>query len=153
MSQIIKAGIVIGIGLMGFFDGIVFHQVLQWHHVVCYTAYCKPNTLAELQLQTYQDGMFHAAVWFIVLIGVFMLFRAATQFNIRSRLGARVFAGALLIGAGIFNFVEGLIDHQILGIHHVLPGPNQFTADMVFLASGIVLPFIGYLYIRREKVE
>jgi uncharacterized membrane protein len=28
--------------------------------------------------------------------------------------------GLVLTGWGIFNVVEGLIDHQILGVHHVL---------------------------------
>lgn len=153
MSQIIKAGIVLGIGMMGFFDGIIFHQVLQWHHLVCFTEYCKPNTIVDLQLQNHQDGVFQFFMWIVVLVGAFMMFKAATHFNIRTSVGAKVFAGALLIGGGIFNFFEGLIDHQILGIHHVLPGPHQFTADMVFLASGIVLPLIGYLYIKRERAE
>lgn len=26
------AGILFGLGLGGFFDGIVLHQILQWHH-------------------------------------------------------------------------------------------------------------------------
>jgi uncharacterized membrane protein len=26
------AGIFLGLGLGGFFDGIVLHQILQWHH-------------------------------------------------------------------------------------------------------------------------
>jgi uncharacterized membrane protein len=61
------------------------------------------------------------------------------------------FWGSVLAGWGIFNFVEGLIDHQILGIHHVLPGhPNEFLFDMLFLASGIALALIGYLLCRRS---
>ena len=28
------AGILLGVGIGGFFDGVVFHQVLQWHHLV-----------------------------------------------------------------------------------------------------------------------
>jgi uncharacterized membrane protein len=41
--------------------------------------------------------------------------------------------------------VEGIIDHQILGLHHLLPDdPHQFLYDMMFLASGGVLFFIGW---------
>jgi hypothetical protein len=29
-----EAGVFLGLGLGGFFDGIVLHQVLQWHHMV-----------------------------------------------------------------------------------------------------------------------
>ncbi|TIP73091.1 MAG: DUF2243 domain-containing protein, partial [Mesorhizobium sp.] len=28
-----SAGILLGLGLGGFFDGIVLHQLLQWHHM------------------------------------------------------------------------------------------------------------------------
>ena len=53
--------------------------------------------------------------------------------------------GGMLAGWGIFNFVEGLIDHQILGIHHVRPGhPHQLLYDLLFLASGIVLMLVGW---------
>ena len=30
----ISAGILFGLGLGGFFDGIILHQVLQWHHML-----------------------------------------------------------------------------------------------------------------------
>lgn len=50
----------------------------------------------------------------------------------------------MLAGWGLFNFVEGLIDHQILGIHHVLPGhPNQLVFDLLFLVAGILLFLLG----------
>ena len=29
-----SAGILLGVGLGGFFDGIVLHQLLQWHHMI-----------------------------------------------------------------------------------------------------------------------
>jgi uncharacterized membrane protein len=46
----------------------------------------------------------------------------------------------VLAGWGAFNVVEGLIDHQILGLHHVrddLGGPLGW--DLAFLAVGVVL--------------
>jgi uncharacterized membrane protein len=49
--------------------------------------------------------------------------------------------------------VEGLVDHQILGIHHVLPGnPHQFLFDMLFLATGFLLCIIGFCLIRPPGV-
>ena len=33
-GRVRTAGIVLGIGLGGFFDGIVLHQILQWHHML-----------------------------------------------------------------------------------------------------------------------
>ena len=49
------------------------------------------------------------------------------------------------MGIGLFDFVEGLIDHQILGVHHVKPGSNEFAWDMGFLALGLSLILIGWV--------
>jgi uncharacterized membrane protein len=147
MNPLIKAGIVLGLGFGGFADGIVLHQILGWHHLVCVTEHCQPTSIEHLQRQNTQDGFFHLAVWIISLAGAAMLFRAARR-DVPSWSG-RVLSGAMLAGWGLFNFVEGVIDHQILGIHHVLPGhPQQLLWDMLFLGSGIVLGIVGWLLMR-----
>ncbi len=60
---------------------------------------------------------------------------------------------SLLIGFGLFNLVEGLIDHQILGIHHVKPGPNQLAWDLGFLALGAIAVAIGSVMIQQNKQQ
>jgi uncharacterized membrane protein len=57
-------------------------------------------------------------------------------------------------GWGLFNLVEGLVeglvDHQILGVHHVrddLGAPLSW--DLAFLASGVLLIAVGWLLHRR----
>ena len=141
-TPLFRAGAVLGLGLGGFFDGIVLHQILGWHHMICTTATCQATSIEHLRRQYTQDGCFHLAVWILTIVGVVLLFRAGrTQTHNWS---AARFSGAVGAGWGTFNFVEGLIDHQLLGIHHVLPGdPNQLLFDMVFLASGIVLIVAG----------
>jgi uncharacterized membrane protein len=50
----------------------------------------------------------------------------------------------MLAGWGAFNLVEGLVDHQILGIHHLrddLGGPLAW--DLGFLAFGALLVAAG----------
>jgi uncharacterized membrane protein len=48
----------------------------------------------------------------------------------------------MLVRSGTFNLDQGLVDHQTLRIHHVLPGSsNQFLFDLLFLASGVILIF------------
>jgi uncharacterized membrane protein len=57
--------------------------------------------------------------------------------------------GSLFFGWGVFNLVEGLIDHQILGIHHVrddLGAPVGW--DIGFLALGLVLVISGAVLAR-----
>jgi uncharacterized membrane protein len=142
MTATTKAGIVLGLGLGGFLDGIVLHQILGWHHLICTTETCQVDTVAALKAQNAEDGFFHLATWLLTVIGVGMLFRAGQQSEGHG--SGRALIGGMLGGWGLFNFVEGLIDHQILGLHHVRPGhPREFLFDMLFLASGIVLSFIG----------
>ncbi len=147
-TPLTRAGLVLGLGIGGFFDGIVLHQILQWHHLVCFTPDCKPDSVAMLQHQNTQDGYFHLAVWALTIWGTVLLFWAARKPDTPWTAGA--FGGSVLGGWGTFNFVEGLIDHQILGIHHVLPGPHQFAADMAFLASGLLLALAGWLLVKAD---
>lgn len=150
MQPLTKSGIVLGLGLGGFLDGIVLHQILGWHHLVCTTETCQVDTVAALKLQTTQDGFFHLAVWILTTVGVFMLFRATRQPATAN--AGNTFAGALLVGWGLFNFTEGLIDHQILGIHHVRPGsPHELLFDLLFLASGVTGVLAGCFLVRRAS--
>jgi uncharacterized membrane protein len=38
--------------------------------------------------------------------------------------------GWVLVGWGLFNIFEGLVDHQMLGIRHVHGGPRQTWWDI-----------------------
>jgi len=146
-APLIRAGVVLGVGLGGFFDGIEFHQVLQWHHML--SSEVTVTTLDGLQLNTLADGLFHITTYIITAIGMVMLLRTA-QPDDGSR-SLHVLFGAILAGAGAFNLVEGTINHHILGIHHVRPDPDQLAYDLAFLAVGAVLVLIGVLIIRRRQ--
>lgn len=78
-----------------------------------------------------------------------MLFRAARRPGVAW--DGRVLAGAMLAGWGLFNFVEGLIDHQILGLHHVRPGENQLAWDLAFLATGPLFVLLGMRIARSAR--
>ena len=55
-------GILLGIGLGGFVDGIVLHQILQWHHMLTSEGDYPPTTVAGLETNTLWDGLFHASL-------------------------------------------------------------------------------------------
>lgn len=59
--------------------------------------------------------------------------------------------GWILAGWGIFNLVEGVLDHHILGIHHVRGGPHQLWWDIGFLVLGALLLAGGYLLARSGR--
>lgn len=134
--------LILGLGLGSFLDGILLHQVLQWHHMLSDTGDHPVDTLAGLETNTLADGFFHLATWLLVAAGLVLTVRAW-----RRRLPAppsRAQLGALLAGWGIFNVVEGLVDHLVLGIHHVrddLGAPLGW--DLGFLAFGGLLIVAG----------
>jgi uncharacterized membrane protein len=145
-QPLIVAGILIGMGQAGFFDGIVLHQLLQWHHM--FSSIKTDATVAGLELNTLGDGLFHLADWLITLAGIFCLWRAVKRKDVP--LSTPTLFSSILIGAGSFNFIEGIIDHQLLGIHHVKPGVNELAWDLGFLALGVVLAVLGWMLVQRE---
>ena len=149
-NPLARAGLVLGLGFGGFADGIGLHQILGWHHLVCVTATCQPATIGQLQRQITQDGLFHLALWLVTLAGTVLLFRAARHAGLAGQ--GRVLLGSMLAGAGLFNFLEGLIDHHLLRIHHVLPGdPHELGFDLLFLAVGVLLLLVGAALARSPR--
>jgi uncharacterized membrane protein len=144
---LITAGIFLGLGLGGFVDGILLHQILQWHHMLSSVLPLTTNTNTDVNMVW--DGLFHALDWLLTVIGVALLWRAGGRADVLW--SSQTFGGSLLVGAGLFNVVEGLIDHQILGIHHVKSGPNQLAWDLGFLALGALLVVIGWMMVHQER--
>jgi uncharacterized membrane protein len=129
-------------GLGGFVDGIVLHQILQWHHLLSERE--PAVTVAGLEANTLADGLFHAATWLLVAGGLLWGWRVMRA-GAEPGAGRRALGG-LLAGWGVFNLVEGIVDHHILQIHHVRPGAAQPLAwDLGFLALGALLLAAGLL--------
>jgi uncharacterized membrane protein len=145
------AGLLLGLGLGGFFDGILLHQILQWHHMATSAGY-PADSVANLKLNTLLDGLFHAATYIFVLAGLILLWRAARR--IHAPWSGRLLAGALLMGFGVFNLVEGVINHHLLGIHHVnetVPREMWVYWDVGFLIWGAVMLIGGWFLWRSGK--
>lgn len=147
---LVAAGILIGAGLLaGFVDGILLHEILQWHHM--FTSIRPATNLSNLEANTLADGLFHLGTWTLSVIGLLLLWRAGGRSDIAW--SSKIFGGSLLLGAGLFDLIEGLIDHQILGIHHVKPGPNQLAWDIGFLTLGAILALAGWVILRSGQKE
>jgi uncharacterized membrane protein len=93
------------------------------------------------------DGLFHALTWIVTLVGILQLRSAA---HARAAIPSlQAFTGQLILGWGVFNLVEGVIDHQILGIHNVREVPNYTVYNLTFLAvGGVLFILIGWLLMR-----
>jgi uncharacterized membrane protein len=149
----VSAGILFGLGLGGFFDGIVLHQLLQWHHMLTSAGY-PPNDVRNLEINTLWDGIFHASTYIFVLLGLIILWKRAHRTHVRW--SGKLLAGTILMGFGIFNLVEGIVDHHLLGIHHVnetVPRDQWIYWDLGFLIWGAVMLVIGWYLMKAGQRE
>ena len=145
------AGIWLGLGLGGFFDGIVLHQILQWHHMLTSAGF-PPDDIHNLKVNTLWDGLFHASTYVFVGIGLWLLWRAAHRSQVWW--SGKILTGSLLLGFGIFNVVEGIVDHHILKIHHVnetVPPEQWMYWDVGFLVWGAAMIVGGRAWFNAGK--
>ena len=148
----VVAGALFGLGLGGLFDGIVLHQVLQWHHML--SSWYPVNTIENLELNTFWDGIFHSAAYVFVVAALFVLWRTAKRKHLYW--STKLLAGSMLIGFGLFNTVEGLIDHHLLGVHHVnelVPPDRWIYWDVGFLLWGLTMIGVGWWLLRAGRRE
>lgn len=145
------AGILLGLGFGGFFDGIVFHQLLSRHHMLTSAGF-PPDSVQNLRINTMADGAFHAATYLFTAIGLLVLWRALPL--PRGRGAGWFLVGAMLMGWGIFNLGEGIVNHQLLGIHHVredVPVEQWLAWDLGFLAWGVLMLLGGWWLARSQR--
>lgn len=143
-------GILFGLGFGGFFDGIVFHQLLQWHHMV--SGWYRPDTLENLRLNTLWDGIFHSFNYVLLVIACYR-FAGASQAGRPVWSPARLSACGL-IGWGCFNLVEGVLDHLALGVHHVnelVAQSRRWQFDAAFLLWGALMLLLGWAWLRSAN--
>lgn len=145
MQKGAASAITFGVALAGFWDGITLHSILQWHHML--SSKISTSDMQGMQTNMAADGWFDLFCWGVTIVGIVLLFREAKG---GLRLSARQYTGWILIGGGLFNFVEGLIDHQLLGIHRVHPHSHRLAWDIGFLLiGGLLLIGMGWL-LKRE---
>lgn len=147
-KPLVTAGFVLGLGLGGFFDGIVFHQILQVHHML--SAHPRTAVAADIRLNVLADGLFHLGTYALTIAGIGLVWRAWRDHDVPP--SGRSLLGAGLVGWGVFNLVEGVVNHHLLGIHHVWPaGPGGIVVwDVAFLLWGAAMLAAGVQLIRRD---
>lgn len=147
VSRLTWGGITLGIGLAGFFDGIVLHQILQWHHMISHTDGYPMTTLAGLEANTLADGLFHLFAYVMTIIGLVLIWPV-----IGDRTGpwsTKRFAGFVTLGWAVFNLVEGVIDHHLLQVHHVRDDvADPLPWDLGFLALNAVMLLVAVMLLR-----
>jgi len=138
--------LLLGIGLGGLIDGIVFHEILQWHNM--FSSAVPPTDLDRIRFNVLADGLFQAAAWLVTLFGLLLLWRSVRSGR-SDRFSSGAF-GALLAGFGLFNLVEGVVNHHILKLHNVKEVADPTTWNFAFLLLLGVLPLaLGSLLRQR----
>jgi uncharacterized membrane protein len=141
-----------GVGLGGFVDGIVLHQILQWHHMISDTSEGPMNTVAGLEANTVADGLFHLFAWVVVLVAVYLAMRTKRADATAVMPSWGVVTGWLLVGWATFNLVEGIVDHHLLTLHHVREDVSDpLVWDLAFLGVSVALLVIGLALVRRGR--
>ena len=137
-----RAGyLLIGLGVGALVDGVVLHQLLQWHHL--WSRRTSDRTVEGLEENTFADGVFHLAVICVVLAGLALL--------VGTRVGARPLVGLGLVGWGAFHVVDQLVFHLALGAHHIrMHVDDPAVYDWTFTGIGVVLAALGWAVLRSR---
>jgi uncharacterized membrane protein len=140
------AGYALGFAMSGFFDGILLHQVLQWHHLL---SGLQPARFADLRVQIMADGLFHAAMYLVAAAGLYMLYRARADLSL-PRGGRRLLAN-FWIGFGAWHVLDAVLSHWVLRIHRIrMDSANPLAWDLAWLfLFGVIPLLIGWRLRRR----
>lgn len=120
----------VGVGAMAAVDEIVFHQLLAWHHFY---------DRGTPQLALLSDGLLHAAQLVALVAGGFLL----ADLHRRRALVRRSAWGGLLLGAGGFQLVDGLVNHKVLRVHQVRYDVELLPYDLGWNLAAVLLLVAG----------
>jgi uncharacterized membrane protein len=139
------AGFLLGFALGGFFDGILLHQILQWHHLLS-----NVNAVQDMRMQIMADGVFHALMYVVAAVALAKLWagRAAMA---HGTAGKTLWATAA-VGFGVWHIVDSVVSHWITGIHRIkIDSPNPLMWDLIwFFVFGVVPLILGWRVLRAR---
>ncbi|GAA2190412.1 DUF2243 domain-containing protein [Leucobacter alluvii] len=127
------AGFLLGVAMMAAIDEIVFHQILAWHHFY---------NNASPDIAILSDGLLHAAELFGFVFGFFLMLDARRR---RTFWAAAAWAG-FLVGLGLFQLWDGIVDHKILRLHQIRYGVELLPYDVAWNVAGALLLVSGLIW-------
>jgi uncharacterized membrane protein len=141
------SGYLLGFALGGFFDGVLLHQILQWHHLL---SGLEGEAFRDIRWQVLADGLFHALMYIIAAVGLWLLWRSRRE--IAADDAGRLLIANVLIGFGTWHTVDAVLSHWVLGIHRIrMDSDNPLIWDLIwFTAFGLVPLAIG-VWLRRAQ--
>ena len=147
---LISASTTLGIGIGGFVDGTILHQILQWHEML--SNKIPPSTLINKSVNMFWDGIFHLFCLIVVIVGLALLVKLFFRNDVI--VTWKTFIGGLFLGWGIFNIIEGIIDHHILKLHNVRElTVNTDLWNYGFLGVSVLMLITAWILIRKGIQE
>lgn len=139
------AGYLLGFSLGGFFDGILLHQILQWHHLL---SALEGGVFENIEVQILADGVFHALMYVIGAVALWLLWKGRRECALPG--ADRLLLGNAFIGFGVWHMLDGVLSHWILGIHRIrMDAANPLIWDLAwFVVFGVLFVAIGW-WLRR----
>jgi len=132
------SGVLVGVGIAGFVDETVFHQLLHWHHF-----YDRSTPEAGLV----SDGLFHTFSWVAVVAGLFLFADLRRRDSwVRPR-----WLGGLLVGLGGFQLYDGTVQHKLLQLHQIRYGVDITPYDIVWNVVALALVVAGVAVLARSR--
>jgi uncharacterized membrane protein len=139
-TRIVVSGLLLGLGVAGFVDETVFHQLLHWHHF-----YDRSTPAAGLV----SDGIFHAVSWFATVAAIFLL----VDVRRRGPVPWRRWWGGLLTGAGAFQLYDGTVQHKVLRLHQIRYDADLAPYDWAWNVVAVLLLAAGIGLLVRTRVR
>ena len=139
------SGYLLGLALGGFFDGILLHQILQWHHLL---SGLEGEAFRDIRVQVLADGLFHALMYLVAAVGLWLLWRARDAFDAGG--AGRVLFSDLLIGFGVWHVLDAFLSHWLLGIHRIrMDSATPLAWDLGWLVAFGIVPLMAGVLLRR----
>lgn len=130
-------GFLLGFSLGGFFDGILLHQILQWHHLLSGVA-----DPADLPFLVLWDGLFHALHYLLAVLGLVLLLQARREAALPG--AGRALVAAALLGFGAWHILDAVLFHWVLGLHRIrMDVAAPLPWDLLFFALGALALALG----------
>ena len=149
--SLVAPGLLTGVGFGMFVDGIVLHQLLQWHHLFSNGEADRvglpdrpSDTVDGLEFLVLWDGVFHAAAWVVVLVGLLWTVRRVAAAPRAGSWSPRSLVGLLIAGWGGFQAFDMLVNHQLLAVHQIREDvADPLLWDLGYLAVALLLVAAG----------
>lgn len=139
----------LGFAMAGFFDGIMLHQILQWHHLL--SGWADRLPAASMRFQVLADGLFHAVMYVLAALGVVLLVRAR---HVPGAGTSWAWWGRWWIGFGAWHGVDAVLSHWVLGLHRIrMDSPTPLAWDLAWLALFGLLPLCAGWWLQRKRVH